>query len=350
MNFFFTLRIWMTDRYLLFPTIGSSLGLVALAAPLVRQRGADKARSRPVPAGKWLAAAAIFTIALYSALTFTRIGVWTSSVSLWSDVLRKDLDLPGSGPVTARELSGSPKIGLVANGPLMGLVHAYLWAGNREEADRVAALVGRSAGAGADDTELTLAQQDLEAGRLEDALRRLKPIAEGKTWVAPLAMIWIGAVEKRMGNEEASRQTIGRGIELYHKSGQPATDGLIVVGTAAFRHGDFRQAIEWYGLAQQESPQEAKAAFHLGRALEESGDVPKAMQLYKRIVGGELRLLPDAQFTVLDVYLQMAVAAQRIGHREEAAGYFEEVLRRAPDHPKRDAILAQIKSLRTPQN
>jgi len=350
MNFFFTLRIWMTDRYLLFPTIGSSLALVALAAPLVRQHGGDKARSSRVASGKWLAAAAIFTIALYSALTFARIGVWTSSVSLWSDVLRKDLDLPGTGPVTARELSGSPKIGLVANGPLMGLVHAYLWAGNREEANRVAALVGQSAGAGADDSELTLAQQDLEAGRLEDALRRLKPIAEGKTWVAPLAMIWIGAVEKRMGDEEGSRRAIQRGIELYHKSGQPATDGLIIVGTAAFRRGDFRQAIEWYGLAQRESPQEAKAAFHLGRALEEGGDVPGAMQLYKRIVGGELRLLPDSQFTVLDVYLQMAVAAQRIGHRQEAAGYFEEVLRRAPDHPKREAILEQIKQLNAPQN
>jgi tetratricopeptide (TPR) repeat protein len=153
-----------------------------------------------------------------------------------------------------------------------------------------------------------------------------------------------------MGDEEASRQTIRRGIERYHKSGQPATDGLIHIGTAAFRHGDFRQAVEWYGLAQQESPREAKAAFHLGRALEESGDVPKAMQLYKQIVGGELRLLPDAQFTVLDVYLQMGVAAQRIGNRQEAAGYFEEVLRRSPNHPKRDAILAQIKSLRAPQN
>ncbi len=46
MNFFFTLRIWMTDRYLLFPTIGTSLALVALAAPLARQRGTSTARNR----------------------------------------------------------------------------------------------------------------------------------------------------------------------------------------------------------------------------------------------------------------------------------------------------------------
>ena len=72
------------------------------------------------------------------------------------------------------------------------------------------------------------------------------------------------------------------------------------------------------------------------------------MELYKRITAGELVILPDAQFTVLDVYLQMAVAAQRIGHRQEAIGYFEEVLRRSPGHPKRGAILAQIKTLRAP--
>ena len=349
MNFFFTLRIWMTDRYLLFPTIGSSLALVALAAPLFRQRGADKAQARRSPARAWFAGGGILVIGLYSVLTFSRIGIWTSSVSLWSDVLRKDLDLPGSGPVTAQDLSGSPKIGLVANGPLMGLVHAYLWVGNTEEAGKVAALVGRTAG-GADDSQLALAQRDLDAGKPEDALRRLTPISQGKTWVAPLATIWIGAVEKRMGNEEASRQAIRQGIERYHKSGQPATDGLIHVGTAAFRHGDFRQAVEWYGLALQESPKEAKPAFHLGRALEESGDVPKAMELYKRITGGDLVILPDAQFTILDVYLQMAVAAQRIDHRQEAIGYFQEVLRRSPDHPKRDAIQAQIKALRAPQN
>lgn len=346
MNFFFTLRIWMTDRYLLFPTIGSSLAIVALAAPFFRQRAADRGPVRRSPARAWLAVAALLAIGLYSAMTVARIGVWTNSVSLWSDVLRKDLGLPGSGPVVARELSGSPKLGLVANGPLMGLVHAYLWMGNRDEANAISALVGRAEGAGADDSELALAQQDLDAGKLEDALRRLRPIAAGNTWIAPLATIWIGAVEKRMGLDDQSRQTIVHGIDRYHKSGQPATDGLIHVGTAAFRHGDFRQAVEWYGLALKESPREAKAAFHLGRAMEENGDVPGAMQLYKRIVGGELRLLPDAQFTVLDVYLQMGVAAQKLGHREEAAGYFEEVLRRSPDHPMRDAINAQIKTLR----
>jgi tetratricopeptide (TPR) repeat protein len=343
MNFFFTLRIWMTDRYLFFPTIGSCLALVALAAPLARRRAQA---GRKQGGGRALAWAALLAIAIYSAMTVARIGIWTNSVSLWSDVLRKDLGLPGSGPVTAGELRGARNLELVVNGPLMGLVHAYMWAGNRAEADAIGRLVGGSAGAGTEDNEMTLAQQAFDEGRLDEALARFRTLAQGKTWLAPLATIWTGVVEKRMGDEEASRRSIQRGIDLYHQTGQPATEGLLVAGTAAFRRGEFAQAVEWYRLAQQESPREAKTAFHLGRALEESGDVKGAMEQYRRIAGGELPLLPDSQFTILDVYLQMAVAAQKLGQRQEAIGYFEEVLKRAPDHPKRDAIRAQIATLR----
>ncbi len=229
----------------------------------------------------------------------------------------------------------------------MGLVHAYMWAGNKAEADRIAGLVS-GAGAGTEDSEMTLAQQALDEGRLDEALRRFQPLAEGKTWVAPLATIWTGVVERRMGDEEASRRSIQKGIDLYHKTGQPATEGLLLVGTSAFRKRDYAQAVEWYRMAQQESPHEAKAAFHLGRALEEAGNVAEAMQIYKRIADGELRILPDSQFTVIDVYLQMAVAAQKLGHRQEAIGYFEEVLKRAPNHPQREAIRAQVELLRAP--
>jgi len=35
-----------------------------------------------------------------------------------------------------------------------------------------------------------------------------------------------------------------------------------------------------------------------------------------------------------------------LGHKQEAIGYWEEALRRAPDHPERDAILAGIAALR----
>ena len=346
MNFFFTLRIWMTDRYLLFPTIGSSLALVAIAMSFVKNNSGRRAQARAGSGTPALAILAALAITLYSAMTVARIGVWTNSVTLWSDVLRKDLGLAGSGPVTAADLRGALNLELVANGPLMGLVHAYVWAGNKAEADRIAQLVSGGAGAGTEDSEITLAQQALEAGRYDEALRRFKALSGGSTWMAPLATIWTGVVEKRMGDKDASRQSIQRGIDLYHKTGQPATEGLLLIGTSAFRHGEYGQAVEWYRMAQAESPHDAKAAFHLGRALEETGKVPEAMDLYKRIASGELRILPGSQFTMVDVYLQMAVAAQKLNHRQEAIGYFEEALKLAPGHPKRDAIRAEIEKLR----
>lgn len=348
MNLFFTLRIWMTDRYLFFPTIGSSLAIVALGAYYVRPRAGDGRKREGSGSGaRALAAAAVLLIALYSAMTVARIGTWTSSIALWSDVLRKDLGLPGSGPVRASDLQGAPHLELVASGPLMGLIHAYMWSGNQAEADAIGKVIsGGATGATTEDTQIAEAQKAFNEGRLEDALKGFEALSVGKTWLVPLATIWTGVVEKWMGREEDSRRSIQLGIDRYHKTGQPATEGLITAGTAAFTKRNYPQAVEWYRMAQKESPTEAKTAFHLGRAMEEAGDVKGAMVLYKQVASGELTLLADSQFTLTDVYLQMAVAAQKLGNYDEARGYFEQVLKLAPNHPKRAAIQAEIDTLR----
>ena len=348
MNLFFTLRIWMTDRYLFFPTIGASLALVGLGTYYVRPRAGDGRKREGGGSGaRAFAVVALLVIALYSAMTVARIGTWTSSIALWSDVLRKDLGLPGSGPVRAADLQGAPHLDLVASGPLMGLVHAYMWSGNQAEADAISkAISGGATGATTEDTQMAEAQKAFNEGRLEDALKGFQALSVGKTWLVPLATVWTGVVEKWMGRDEDSRRSIQLGIDRYHRTGQPATEGLITAGTAAFTKRNYPQAVEWYRMAQQESPTEAKTAFHLGRAMEEAGDVNGAMVLYKRVARGELTLLADSQFTLIDVYLQMAVAAQKLEHYDEARGYFEEVLRRAPNHPKRAAIQAEIDTLR----
>ena len=56
-----------------------------------------------------LATVATTTGVLYTVLAVARIGVWTDPVLLWSDALRKQMDLGGSGPVTAAELHGIVK-------------------------------------------------------------------------------------------------------------------------------------------------------------------------------------------------------------------------------------------------
>jgi tetratricopeptide (TPR) repeat protein len=346
MNIYYTLRIWMTDRYLLFPTIGSSLAIVAFAASLYRKRGTAMGVARVQTIRRGLGLAAALLIGLYSALTVARIGVWTSGVRLWSDVLRKQLHLGGSGPLTASALGGEPVRRLLEPGPLVSLRRAYESEGNLAEAERIADVLDRLGGHGDEHSEMKLAREDIAAGRFEEAVRRLRPVAGGKTWFAPLAMFRIGVAQDRMGKVEASRESFRRAMELYRERGQPATDAYFEVGTMEYLRGNYAKAAQWYRLAHRESPREANAAFHLGLALEEGGNPREALELYKQIADGDLIIPPYSRFTIADVYLQMGVATQKLRRPEEAIGYFEEVLRRSPNHPKRAAILAQISALR----
>ena len=346
MNSVFTLRIWMTDRYLFFPTIGSSLAIVALAAPVFRGRSspADEVWLKPMRAA--LTIAAVLTIGVYSALTVDRIGVWTSGVRLWSDVLRKQLDITGSGPLTTAEIERAPVRQLVDSNPIVSLIREYESAGNRDEAARLAAFLNRGRGGDQAGGEMLLARADLEAGRWAEAARRLRPLAEGTSWSAPQALVWLSVAEDRLGDAETARQTLAQGLDRYRQTGQPPTDALLDVGIIEFGKGNFPKAVELFSAAYVASPSEAKAAFFLGRSLEETAKLEEALALYARIARGELKILPQSQFTLADVYLEMAVVEERLGRRADALGHFEETLRLAPEHSKRDLIRARIEALR----
>ena len=348
MNFFFTLRIWMADRYLFFPTIGSSLVLVGLGMALLPTRGKPPARAGAGArsAGRWLAAAAAIVIVAYATLTAARIQLWTDRVLLWSDTARQELHLGGSGRLTASELALVTNVQSAPSTPLVNLVAAYQSAGQDSESAKIAALLGHPGGTSDLEGQMELARHDLEGGRPQAAIERLEPIAEGRTWMAPPAMIWLGIAQNRMGDTTASRQSMERGIALYRKTGQPATDAFFSIGGMEFNKGNYAEAASWYRRATEESPREAKSAFYLGRALEESGKPEEAMAIYKRIAGGDLPIVSGTPFTLADVYLEMGIAAQKLNQPREAVGYLEEALRRAPDHPQRQAILASIATLR----
>jgi tetratricopeptide (TPR) repeat protein len=117
-------------------------------------------------------------------------------------------------------------------------------------------------------------------------------------------------------------------------------------GTTEYLRRDFSKAAEWYRLAYRESPTDAEAALHLGLALEEIGNRAEAIHLYEKIVAGDLIVSPASKIAISDVYLQMGVATEKLGRPQEAIGYFEEALRRSPNHPKRKVILDQIAALR----
>ena len=346
MNVAFTLQVWMTDRYALFPTIGSALVPVALATSIYKQRAASRKEVRLRSVRGALAALAVLTIGLYSALTIARVELWTSRVRLWSDVVRKEHHLGGSGPVTAAELRGVADLLSKPTTPINGLVGAYASAGNDSEAREIAGLLRPTTGRGDLNSEMMLASKALGAGRPEEALRRLQPIAGGGTWMAPLATILLGIAQDRMGDTVASQQSFQRGIELYRKTGQLPTDAFFRIGAMYFGKGDYAKAAEWHRRAHETSPTDATVAYNLGRALEEGGNVAEAMRLYKRIANGDIPVLAGSLVTVPDVYLEMGRVVDKLGRPQEAIAYFEEVLRRAPNYPQREAILARIEVLR----
>ena len=346
MNVAVTLQVWMTDRYAFFPTIGSALVPVALAASIHKQQVPSRRQVRLRSIRRALAALAALTIGLYSALTIARVELWTSRVRLWSDVVRKEHHLGGSGPVTAAELRGVTNLLSKSSTPINGLAGANASVGNDSEAREVTGLLSGTTGRGDMKSEMMLASLALGAGRPEEALRRLQPIAAGGTLMAPLATIWMGLAQDRMGDTVASQQTFQRGIELYRKAGRLPTDAFFTIGAMYFGKGDYAKAAEWHRRAHETSPTDAKVAYNLGRALEEGGNVTEAMQLYKRIANGDIPVVAGGVVTVPDVYLEMGRVADKLGRSQEAIAYFQEVLRRAPNYPQREAILARIDLLR----
>jgi tetratricopeptide (TPR) repeat protein len=348
MNFHYTLRIWMTDRYLFFPTIGSCLAIVASVMAFAKSRARSAKRAPALRPAAYIGAAAIV---LYAGLTFARIGIWTSAITLWSDTLRRELHLPGSGPVTAQDFEGRTDVGSSAGGPLMSLVESYRTAGMKAAADSLAEVHNRIAGGGGEYTVLADARKDLDAGNYDSVITRLKPLAENEgSWIAPDALLLVGVAQSHLGQAQASEQSIQRAFALSKEKGRPATDGYLTLGSMEFRAKNYPKAIEWYRAAYRESNQDAKAAFHLGRALEESGQFDEAMGLYQRIAKGELPILPEAQFTMYDVLLQMAVAAQRMGKPQDAIADFQKAIQLQPNDARRPAIEAQINALKTSPN
>lgn len=347
MNVFFRLQIWMADRYLFLPTVGSSLALVSIAGYMTRRRS-EPARPRGRrPLRGALSALALIVVVLYSALTFARIDLWTSRVRLWSDVVRKELHLRGSGPVRADDLAPVTNIRNAASTPIMSLARAYETGGDGEEGQRISTLLNAGSGGAGAEGPMTLAQQDLREGRPAEAIRRLQPIAASGSWLSPLATMWMGVAQGRMGQRDVGHQTILQGVELYRKSGQPATDGLLSVGSMAFNREEYAEAETWYRLAVEQSPREGNPKYYLARDLEAQGKLPEALALYKRIARGEVPILAGSMFTLVDVYLQMGGVEQRLGNLKGAIACGEEVLRLSPNHPKKEEVRAWIAYLRT---
>jgi tetratricopeptide (TPR) repeat protein len=205
MNVFFTLRVWIAERYLFLPTIGYSLLIIAFASRWVETHTEESRRGR-----QYVALVALLALVVAnSVLAIDRVGVWQSPVHLWSDAVRKDAGFSGSGPITADEIGDR-----AVNEKLLALVAAaYRRQGNIEEAVRLLARVSDAEG-----IELTLANAAFERSDFDEAVQLAHRVAVRGDWSAPQAWELCGRARKMQNQIDKARICFTRAITAFEKN------------------------------------------------------------------------------------------------------------------------------------
>jgi len=330
MNTFFTLRLWMTDRYLLMPTIGSVL-FFAWAGKTLQDRRPEPRRANRVAA--W----AFMVLALYAGLTVARTRVWSSLIWLRSDTLRKNSDfLSGDGPVSAAEFvsksSGhsSPRVLLDY---IDDLVVAYEKEGRQDEADAFRGIL-RGVGRGGRDQ----ATAAMNAGRPQEAIPLLTAVVEKGEWGDEAAADELGDAYAKSGQPEKARQWYQQSFMLHKKRGLSGAAPLVNKMALEFKLKNYPQALETLRLLEKEAPGDPRGYIFEGRALEEMGRLEQAYPCYEKA-----EKLPDSayagtQLTPADLQRQMGSTAQKLGKTGEMRKHYARCLRLNPDDPQRAAI------------
>ncbi len=338
MNTFFTLRIWMADRYLLLPTIGSCL-LLAWGGKRLLEKRPGRARAAR------LAAAAFACLALYSGLTVMRTRVWLSPVLLRSDILRKDSGfLPGRGPVTAEEFLAQAKgrsIPVALLDAVDSLATAYEREGAREEARALREILGRVGRGGTG-----VAFSALEAGRHQEAAAQFTAIVDRGEWDAPEAAKGLGDASWAMGQPEKARHWYRRSFELYKERGLSGAPPLAAEMTFEFSMKNYPGALAALRLLQKEAPGDPRGYFFEGRALEEMGQPGQAYKIYEAVEKMPDSAFRDTRLAPADVQRQMGVTAQKLGKIPEMRRHFAKCLQLSPNDPQRAAIEKTLQSFK----
>lgn len=340
MNVFLTLRTWMADRYLLLPTIGSVLAVTGFAVWIH-----NKITAKHLSTFWVVPALAVVVVSTYGKLTVRRIAVWENPVILWSDTLRKQLSLPGSGPVTARDLEGASIHSVPDSRLAVWLAEAYRQRGQDGEAENLIRWIGSMPDSEQFDDEITLARIEINKGFYDKALDRLRPLAQSNTWLSPMAWGWMGVAYERKGQRDAARQAHLEAMRLYKRQHRSMTPAMLDLAGLAFRTNRFDRAAQWYRKARQADPTDPRASFFLGVSLEKMGRLEQALQLYKQTLELEGKAVSKTSFRFVDVHLQMGLVLEKLGRTREGMQHLKIWLRKAHDDQRRRLVEQQLREL-----
>jgi tetratricopeptide (TPR) repeat protein len=197
-------------------------------------------------------------------------------------------------------------------------------------------------------TELGILAQRL--GRSDEAIRRLRQVAESGAPRADRAWFWMGKVYGAKGQREKERAAYEKVLEKYDETDMCGVSAMIGLGKLEFDAGRYEKAAEWFRRARKEAaPTNPHPVFSLALALERMGQLEEAHRLCLETLRMESRLPPGVVFEFADVYVELGNLAQKLGRPEETVERYREALRRSPGHPQREAIRANIKDLRASQ-
>lgn len=297
MNVFWTLATWMNDRYLFLPTLGSSLLLAALALRLPRRIAA---------------AVAVVALVVYSGLTQVRIDVWKSEVALRSDALRQQLDLGGEGPVTAADIR-KKRVAVLPNlNAFLSLIVAYNRAGNAKEATALKLVFAGLQEGGDMESKLSIAKQEIDTGKVDEAIARLRPAAESSHWMAAEAWNLIAVAHEKARRLPEARHAYEQAVTRLEKKGMAATGPLLRLGSIDLEQGHTEEAVAWYRRAlAAATPNDPRPAFRLATALERAGSLEEAQAMCDRALAMQGSVAPTITFEFADARVIASQIAEK---------------------------------------
>ncbi len=182
---------------------------------------------------------------------------------------------------------------------------------------------------------MSLAQALSNLGQYQEALSTLSEVREVDSNLdADLPMISIMVLQKQ---SDAARGLLEAQIPRWQGKLSARTIERLrssVEGNIALEQGKYADAVARLQAALPENPLRAPASEALGRALLESGDAPKAAEIFRRIVEEPNRFSDPVGY--VQNLERLGVAYEKAGKKKDAIRTYREVLQwwGSADHPR----------------